>query len=390
METIDKSVTRILNMKKERGVLDYKAPSVENAKKIVGSAEHREKALEVAEKAVTLVKNDGDLLPLKLEDGAKVAYFYPYENVENTIYFALDRLKKEGVIPENITADCIWHRYHTADEFEENVKNCDVVILAFEMYSAPNLDKTNETRGWQAKFADDLIELAHENDKKVVFLSANIPYDVARFQEADAIVAAYNADGMDELPVDGKENPAYGVNYPAALITIFGGNSPTGKLPVDVYAVDENSQYTDEILYAQGYGLEYKSDKIDISSGTVTVDTADKTVTVTVDGEAVPESEYHVIFFAYEKIEGGESLTRVGTEFPTEPGTYIAAVVANEDSETYTGSNRSDPFTVTAPEPATTPESDSSTPATGAKLPVLFVIVLAAGALVISRKKSHK
>ena len=471
METINKSVTRILTMKQERGVLDYTAPSAENAKKIVGSTEHREKALEIAEKGVTLVKNDDDLLPLKLEDGAKVAYFYPYANVENTIYFALDRLKKEGVVPETVTTDCILLQGHNAAEFEENVKNSDIVILAYEMYSASNIDKTNEARGWQARFSDDLIELAHENDKKVVYLSANIPYDVARFQEADAIVAAYNANGMGTLPVDGQENPAYGVNYPAALITIFGGNSPTGKLPVDVYAVDENSQYTDEILYEQGYGLEYKSDKTDISNGTVTADTdsktvtvavdgetvpeseyhviyfayekfeggeslarvgtefptepgtyivavvanensevyigenrsepftvntektdisngtvtadtANKTVTVTVDGKTVPTSEYHVIFFAYEKTEGGESLARVGTEFPTEPGTYIAAVVANEDSEAYTGENRSEPFTIAAPEP------DSSNPTTGAGLPALSVIILAAGALMMIRRKN--
>ena len=66
---------------------------------------------------------------------------------------------------------------------------------------------------------------------------------------------------MDVIPVDGKENPAYGVNYPAALITIFGGSSPTGKLPVDVYSLDADYKYTDEILYPFGYGLSYKSEE---------------------------------------------------------------------------------------------------------------------------------
>ena len=257
METIDKSVTRILTMKQERGLLDYKPADVDNALKIVGSAENREKALQIAEKAVTLVKNDGDLLPLDLGENGKAAYFYPYDNVENTMAFALDRLKKDGVVSDGVTADCICYQNHTADEYEETVKNCDVVILAVEMYSLINLDKTAD-RGWQALFADELIELAHKNGKKVVFLSANMPYDVARFTEADAILASYCATGMDELPVDGQENVAYGVNYPAALITIFGGNDPVGKLPIDVYSIDENTQYTDEILYELGYGLSYK------------------------------------------------------------------------------------------------------------------------------------
>ena len=256
-ETIDKSVTRILNMKKNRGILDYTAPNLEKAQQTVGSAEHREKALQIAEKAVTLVKNDDDLLPLDLGENGRIAYFFPYSNVELPMTFALDRLKKEGVIADNVTVDCNCYNGHSATEYEENVKNSDVVFIALEMYSAGNLDSTN-SRGWQAVFTDDMIELAHKHGKKVVYISANIPYDVARFQKADAVLAAYSANGMDKLPVDGEETPAYGENYPAAIITALGGNSPTGKLPVDIYALDENSQYTDEILYPFGYGLSFR------------------------------------------------------------------------------------------------------------------------------------
>ena len=86
---------------------------------------------------------------------------------------------------------------------------------------------------------------------------------------------------------------------------------------------------------------------IDISNGTVTVNTSAKTVTVTVDGNTVPADAYHIIYFTYEKIEGGETVNRVGTDFPTTAGTYIAAVVANENSG-YTGENRSEPFTVSS------------------------------------------
>ncbi|SDB19097.1 beta-N-acetylhexosaminidase [Ruminococcaceae bacterium FB2012] len=263
-EEIDDSVMRILKMKQNRGILDYTAPDAGNAHKTVGSAEHRETALKAAEKAVTLIKNDEDVLPLDMGENGKAAFFYPYDNVKPTMDFALDRLKKEGTVAEGVTYEGFCLQDHTAEDFEENVKNSDVVIIAFEMYRAANIDSTN-TRGWQAVFADDMIKLAHKHGKKVIFISANIPYDAARFTDADAILAAYNADGMPQLPVDGEENPAYGVNYPAALITVFGGNSPTGKLPVDVYALDENTQYTDEILFPFGYGLNYKAEEPDDS-----------------------------------------------------------------------------------------------------------------------------
>lgn len=278
-ETVDKSVTRILNMKKERGILDYTPADADEAQKIVGSVEHREKALQIAGKAITLIKNDNDILPLKLGENGKVTFFYPYANSENNVPFVLERLKKEGVIAEGVTADGIWHRNHNADEFEENIKNSDAVILAFEMYSTDNLDAANEGRGWQARFADDLIALAHKNGKKVIFISANIPYDIARFQEADAIIASYCANAMDELPVEGRESLAYGENYPAALMTIFGGNSPTGKLPVDIYAVNENAEYTDDILFPLGYGLSYKSEETTTTTLAVTTKTSLKTTT---------------------------------------------------------------------------------------------------------------
>ena len=160
------------------------------------------------------------------------------------------------------------------------------------------------------------------------------------------------------------------------------------------------------------------SEKIDLSEGTVTVDTENKTVSAEVDGESVPESEYHVIYFTYEEIEGGETVTRVGTEYPTEPGTYIAAVVANEDSELYTGENRSQPFTVEAAaedSSESTPDSKSDTskaeesksdtskaadssskaaaaattsnPATGAAAAGISAAALAAAALVVVKRK---
>jgi beta-N-acetylhexosaminidase len=205
--------------------------------------------------------------------------------------FALDRLKKEGVIADNVTADCNCYNGHSATEYEENVKNSDVVFIALEMYSAGNLDSTN-SRGWQAAFTDDMIELAHKYGKKVVYISANIPYDVARFQKADAVLAAYSANGMDKLPVDGEETPAYGENYPAAIITALGGNSPTGKLPVDIYALDENSQYTDEILYPFGYGLSFKSDEpAPETTASSTTTTTASTTSASTQPESTAKSE---------------------------------------------------------------------------------------------------
>ncbi|MBR5088934.1 MAG: beta-hexosaminidase [Ruminiclostridium sp.] len=260
LSQIDDSVMRILSLKIEKGLFDERGnidDAVSNAKKIVGSQENHDKELEIAEKAITLIKNDDDTLPVKLNENDTVAYFYPYEGEENTIEFALDRLKAVGIVPTSVTADCHCVTEKNAAGFEDVISNSAVVILAVETYRQANMDAANE-KGWQAVFADEMIDTAHRLGKKVVLLSMQLPYDAARYTKADAILCAYCGDDMPVIPTEyDGETATYGVNYPAALITVFGGNSPTGKLPVDIPALDENTMYTDTILYPIGYGETY-------------------------------------------------------------------------------------------------------------------------------------
>ncbi len=132
--------------------------------------------------------------------------------------------------------------------------------------------------------------------------------------------------------------------------------------------------------YDVGQDTSENSEK-DISKGIVNVSASSENVTIRIAGGLVPMSAYHVIFFTYEKTEDGESLTRAGSDFPTEPGTYIAAVVADENSG-FTGENRSDPFTV---EPAA-----ETNPKTGAELTGLAVLAISAAAVAFTVKRRHK
>ncbi len=92
---IDDSVVRIISLKLEKGIIGAKAvdadAAAKTAKTIVGSKEHHDKELEVALRAITLLKNNDNTLPLKLGKNEKIAYFYPYSGEENTMTFALDK-----------------------------------------------------------------------------------------------------------------------------------------------------------------------------------------------------------------------------------------------------------------------------------------------------------
>lgn len=266
---LDDSVVRIIGLKLEKGIITAEPADAATAKTIVGSKEHHDKELEVAERGITLLKNDDNTLPLKLEENEKVAYFYPYAGEENTMTFALDRLKADGIIPDSVTAECRAFTENSASDdydgitndvagYEELIKSCKAVIIATETYRTSNMDRTDPTRAWQAVFSDEMTALAHRNGIKVVHLSMHLPYDAVRYTDADALLCAYCGQDMPVIPTEyNGDTQTYGVNYPAALITVFGGSTPTGKLPVDLPEYIEGAGYTDEIVFPIGYGLTF-------------------------------------------------------------------------------------------------------------------------------------
>ena len=80
----------------------------------------------------------------------------------------------------------------------------------------------------------DLIQKTHDNGGKFILLSAHLPYELASFADADALIACYNSRGMEMIPTGESNRPKYGANIPAAIYAIFGGSDITGTLPVSI------------------------------------------------------------------------------------------------------------------------------------------------------------
>lgn len=82
---IDDAVRRILRLKFELGLFDdpYKYCDEDREKETIGSAANRQAALDMAKKSIVLLKNDGDLLPLKKE-GQKIALIGPLAADKNS------------------------------------------------------------------------------------------------------------------------------------------------------------------------------------------------------------------------------------------------------------------------------------------------------------------
>jgi beta-glucosidase-like glycosyl hydrolase len=72
MERLDSSVLKILEAKESLGLDRNRLVSIEEVAKKVGIKEHQDAAQEVADRSVTLLKNDGNLLPLLGTRSARV------------------------------------------------------------------------------------------------------------------------------------------------------------------------------------------------------------------------------------------------------------------------------------------------------------------------------
>jgi len=117
-------------------------------------------------------------------------------------------------------------------------------------------------KGDIAKMADTLADTIHESDGKFIVMSVSLPYDVARFQKADAIIIAYLPRSMTVDPEDKvTEIQQYGPNMPVALYMIFSkDDAPTAKLPINIPQLDESYSFTETVLYERGFGLTYEAE----------------------------------------------------------------------------------------------------------------------------------
>lgn len=261
MENIDKAVMRILTLKEKNGLL-ASYPGIDlaavqaNANAVVGSQANHQKEWEIAKKSITLVKNDGNMLPVK--NTGKAVILVPYANEVLAGEYAVDRLKEDGLIPADMDVSVFLTRSKTVDEMKEAVAGAVNVIAVTEQYSQAGLAAA------QYQNLDAVADAVHETGGKIAFLSCNLPYDAARLQKGDAILLAYSCKGMNEKPdFSAGSVPTYGVSIPAGIYAAFDPQGAPGKLPVNIPQLDENNHYTSSILYARGFGLQYESDTPD-------------------------------------------------------------------------------------------------------------------------------
>ena len=273
MERIDESVSRILKLKEKYGIEasaysgNEMEDSINQAKSVVGSTEHHEAEMEIAREAVTVLKNDGNTLPLSNEESSvsKVFLLGRLETDETLVESAMTQMVEEGVLDIDtevsfdyyIEPDPEGESLHYTEEMAEKIHDADIVIGMTQTYKLDALADLAPSYQAIQRAIDDV----HEGGGKFVLLSCRIPYDAARFADADAIVLAYLGAGLDTDPISMGSGlaGAYNANVVAALEIIGGKTKAFGTLPVDIPEITVNDDgsisYSDKLLYKRGFGL---------------------------------------------------------------------------------------------------------------------------------------
>ena len=275
-ERIDESVMRILELKGKYGILDAVPETdeleeaVEYARQVVGSAEHHDAEKKIADEAVTLLKNENDILPISKEK-KNIVFLNRDEEDKVTIEYALRILKEQDLLDAVAQPYVDYYNVpsspdnepHYTEELSSKIKEADVVIGFSRTSNLKMLAEDSLQYLGIRKAIDD----THAADGAFILISDNLPYDAARYQDADAILLAYMGSGLGVDPTEresGSDNmKSINANILAAIETAFGGNDPVGKLPVNIPVIETNEDGTitvgSELLYERGYGLSYNA-----------------------------------------------------------------------------------------------------------------------------------
>ncbi|QDK67662.1 hypothetical protein FLQ13_08935 [Bacillus halotolerans] len=262
LQQINKSAERIISLKIKRGIYPAQHDSnidkkVKKALKTVGSKHHTKTEQKIAEKAVTVLKNDQHTLPFKPKKGSRILIAAPYEeqtaSIEKTIHDLMQRKKIKSVSLNKINfAEKVFNAEH-----EKQVKEADYIITgSYVVKNDPVVndgvidDTVTDSSKWATAFPRAVMNAALQHKKQFVLMSLRNPYDAANFEEARALIAVYGFKGY----ANGRYLQP---NIPAGVKAIFGQSKPKGTLPVDIPSVTKPG----DILYPFGYGVNIKTGK---------------------------------------------------------------------------------------------------------------------------------
>ncbi|WP_443663170.1 glycoside hydrolase family 3 C-terminal domain-containing protein [Clostridium sp.] len=290
-ETVDKSVVRLITTRMKLGMFDDqgKVPYASIPYEENDSSEHREFALKVSEKTMVLLKNENNILPLNKDNINSIAVIGPNANSREALtgnyfgtaskYVTILEGIQQAVNPNTrvyYSEGCHLFKDKVEDLAMKNDRISEAISVAERsdlVVMCLGLDATIEGEEGDA---GNIYASADKNDLNLPGLQQELLEEVYKTGKPVILVLASGsalavnwADEHVPAIIEAWYAGAEGGSAVASLI--FGGFSPTGKLPVTFYRTTEelpefidysmkNRTYRymeNKALYPFGYGLSY-------------------------------------------------------------------------------------------------------------------------------------
>lgn len=214
---IDSSVTRILEAKARLGLHRKKLVDIETLDRKIGIQAYLDQAEKTFDSSMTLVKNEGDIVPIPL-GFQNIAVFAMSSDPGG--YFAgqtfVREMKKR--VPRAVE---FYAEPTTGDEFIagalDKTKEADIIVIG--LFS--RLRSGKGSVGLDIRHIELINDLAR-GDRRVVIVSFGSPYFLQHFADADVYLCAYRY--ADESQI-------------SAVKALFGEIDIVGKLPVSIPGV---------------------------------------------------------------------------------------------------------------------------------------------------------
>ena len=318
IEQINDAVKRILKVKFELGLFDdpFKYCDEEREKKVTGSEEIRAGVLDMAKKSIVLLKNEGNVLPLK-KKGQKIALIGPLADDKNSplgnwriaaennsavsvlegmeSYTGNEIVFSQGVkLVNSIPAFHEEVQINTTDKCgfkaaKKAAKKADVVVMVLGEYGFQSGEGRSRTKLDLPGFQQELLEEVYKVNPNIVLVLMNGRPLVLNWAEGHipAIVEAWHlgtesGNAIAEI-LYGDYNPSgkLPMSFPRSVgqMPLYYNYKNTGRPGAD--GADAGSvfwsHYGDEKnspLYPFGYGLSYTTfeySEIELSSNSLSM-----------------------------------------------------------------------------------------------------------------------
>jgi beta-glucosidase len=268
-ERINESVRRILRVKMEAGLFDNPYVDEDAANKIVRSAEHQQIALDAARRAIVLLKNEGNVLPLAKASavglaGPAASEFFaggyaryvmgsdisPAEGIKGLVGAQKVRVHQLGEPLEPFAEGCDAILYFATIVEGEGRDRASLDLPVFNDKNPPRaheddltiLVQQNERMLHGGDQEQEILDLAASGKPVIVVLVSGSPVTMNRWEE--------KVTGIVQMWYGGEKGGQ------AIAEVLFGDYNPGGKLPITFpMTIGQVPIYYDHATY--GRGLHY-------------------------------------------------------------------------------------------------------------------------------------